>query len=87
MGNDLKCARRFSMGKNNIFSLALRAVVVDCICLYFYRVGALKPAESLSTKMGFMIDWGTVKTEQGTPVRNSFASWDFKEKPFRCSQL
>lgn len=79
MGNDLKCACRFSMGKNNVFHLAPRVVVVDCICLYFCRIGALKPAESLSTEMEIMIDWGAVEIVQGAPVRNSFASCDLRK--------
>lgn len=79
MGNDLKCACRFSMGKNNMLCLALRAVVVDCICLCFCRIGAFKPAESLSAEMGIMIDWAVIKIVLGAPVRNSFVSCNLRK--------
>lgn len=62
-----------------MFYLALRAVVVDCICLFFCRIGAFKPAESLSTEMGIMIDWAVIEIVQGAPVRNSFVSCELRK--------
>lgn len=74
MGNDLKSACRFSMGKNNMFRLAVRAVAVDCICLFSRRITVFKPAESFSAEMGIMIDWAVIEIVQRNPVRNSFTS-------------
>lgn len=63
-----------------MFYLAQRAVVVDCVCLCFCRIGAFKPAESLTvTEMGIMIDWAVIEIVQGAAVRNSFASCDLRK--------
>lgn len=74
MGNDLKSACRVSLRKNNTFYLAVGALAVDCICLYFCRMAVFKPAESLGTEMVIVIDWAVIKIVQRNPVRNSFAS-------------
>lgn len=63
-----------------MFYLAARAVAVDCICLCFCRIGAFKPAESLSAEMGIMIDWAVIEiVQKGAPVRNSFVSCDLRK--------
>ncbi len=62
-----------------MFYLAQRAVVVDCVCLCFCRIGAFKPAESLSTEMGIMIDYAVIEIVQGAAVRNSFVSCDLRK--------
>lgn len=60
-----KCA-----GKNNMFYLVLRTAVVNCICLYFWRIGVFKLDESLGAKI---IGWAVVKIQRA-PVKSSFAS-------------
>lgn len=49
-----------------MFYLAVRAVVVDCICSW--RIGAFKPTESLGTEIGIMIDWAVIEIVQRVSI-------------------
>lgn len=75
MGNDLKCACRFSRGKEKqvLFGGESRG---GGLHLFLWTMGAFKPAESLGTQIGIVMDWAVTEIVHGASSKNK------NKKPF-----